>query len=81
MGQVVARRGGDVALEEGRQMEVDGKQRWALQSKLYFDPTKELVPTFESAPLVEFASGRAALLRLALKAIESQKVREVFAKN
>lgn len=36
---------------------------------IYFDPTKELVPTFEPAHLVEFASGRAELLRVALDAV------------
>ena len=36
---------------------------------IYFDPTKELAPTFEPAPLVTFASGRAELLRSALEVV------------
>lgn len=40
---------------------------------IYFDPTKELVPVFEPAPLVEFASGRAELLRIALEAVGSHQ--------
>ena len=46
---------------------------------IYFDPTKELVPTFEPAPLVEFASGRAELLRVGWEAVSSLKVSEALA--
>ena len=35
----------------------------------YFDPTKTLVPTFQPAPCVTFASSRAELLRVALDAV------------
>ena len=36
---------------------------------VYFDPTKTLLPTFQPAPLVAFASGRAELLRVAWDAV------------
>jgi polysaccharide biosynthesis PFTS motif protein len=48
---------------------------------IYFDPTKELLPTFEPAPLVAFASGRAELLRVALEAISAPKAQNVYARN
>ena len=38
---------------------------------VYFDPTAELLPTFEVAPHVTFAAGRAELLRVALDTISS----------
>ena len=37
---------------------------------VYFDPEKTLVPTFQPAPWVTFASGRAELLRVALDAAD-----------
>lgn len=39
---------------------------------VYFDPTKTLVPTFQPAPHVTFASGRAELLRVALDAVSDR---------
>jgi hypothetical protein len=36
---------------------------------VFFDPTMELLPTFESASLVMFASGRTELLNIALQAV------------
>jgi polysaccharide biosynthesis PFTS motif protein len=47
---------------------------------IYFDPTTELLPTFDPAPLVTFASGRAELLRMALEAFNVPKVRNMYAK-
>jgi polysaccharide biosynthesis PFTS motif protein len=40
---------------------------------VYFDPTKTLLPTFDPAPLVTFATGREELLRVALAAVSSQQ--------
>lgn len=40
---------------------------------IYFDPTKTLLPTFDPAPLVTFATGREELLRVALAAVSSQQ--------
>jgi polysaccharide biosynthesis PFTS motif protein len=48
---------------------------------IYFDPSKELVPFFESAPLVEFASGRAELLRVVSEAISAPRLHNVYATN
>jgi polysaccharide biosynthesis PFTS motif protein len=48
---------------------------------IYFDPTKELVPTFEPAPLVEFASGRAELLRVVSEAVSAPRLHNVYARN
>jgi polysaccharide biosynthesis PFTS motif protein len=39
---------------------------------VYFDPTKTLLPTFQPAPLVTFASGRAELLRIALDTVSDR---------
>jgi polysaccharide biosynthesis PFTS motif protein len=39
---------------------------------VYFDPTKTLMPAFQPAPLVTFASGRAELLRVALDAVSDR---------
>lgn len=44
---------------------------------VYFDPTETLVPTFEPAPFVTFASGRAELLRAALAAISTPSVQGI----
>lgn len=38
---------------------------------VYFDPTAELLPTFDPAPHVTFAAGRAELLRVALDAVSA----------
>jgi polysaccharide biosynthesis PFTS motif protein len=48
---------------------------------IYFDPTKELLPTFEPASLVTFASGRVELLRIALEAVRVPECRNVYAKT
>lgn len=48
---------------------------------IYFDPTKELVPTFKPSPLVKFASGRAELLRVVSEAISAPKQHNAYATN
>jgi len=48
---------------------------------IFFDPTQELVPSFEPAPLVEFSSGRAELLRVALEAVSAPHVHNVYARD
>ena len=41
MGEVIARRGADVAWVGSRQVEVDGKSRSVLRSKIYLNPAKD----------------------------------------